>query len=416
MGFDDNTLQTPTNGGGTEDVVFRQTIPGQTEISQNVQRNVPTGQFRVQNGLFVPIFRTVTEKVVLRPFVPEQEIVQRFPGIPDREREGSVVSSLDVNYQAQWAKGRKAFTMDARAGVDYYWSRSKDPIEYEASLSMQYIRRLSSRMQLSTGLSASYQTQPDFTRLNAIADADVSGSYTLASSKTDLSYRWNRRLSTVTSFNADIRLQEATSGSGSFTSFGLGQEIRYLWSPRLTFVADTRYTLVDYIDAESSNKTLSLLIGADWDISRRFRATTRVGESVRTFQPSGVTSSAPFGELALNYQPSRRNTFTLSSRYGFEESSIPGSEQLVFRSSLSYQRLFNPRLVGSLALNKISYETKNAAQSSNQDVLDASLNLRYVISRKFKMGTSFSYTNSKTDSGFSDYYRNRFMVTGEYEF
>ena len=117
MGFDDNILQTPTDGGGTDDVVLRQVVrPEVTEISTLVSRQVPTGKFTVNNNVFVPIFRTVTQKVILRPAQEEQVIVQRFPGTPDRDRESSVISSLDASYQAQWSKGRKAFTMDARAG------------------------------------------------------------------------------------------------------------------------------------------------------------------------------------------------------------------------------------------------------------------------------------------------------------
>lgn len=419
MGFDDNTLQTPTNGGGTDDVVIRQTVPGQTEISQNVQRRVPTGQFRVQNNVFIPIFRTVTEKVVLRPAVAEQELVQRFPGLPDRDRESSVVSSLDVSYQAQWAKGRSAFTMDARGGVDYYWSRSQDPLEYNGSLSLLYIRKLNPRLQFSTALSAAYTSQPDFNRVNAGADASVTGRSSIASSKTDFTYRWNRRFNTVSSITADIRLQEEKGfGAGSFSSYGLGQEFRYLWSPKFTLVGDVRYSKVAYLDSDNGNSTVSVLGGVDWDLSRKLRATARVGQSLRSFDTVSDQSSSPHGELTVSWQPSRRNSFSFSSRYGFEEASVPGAEQLVFRNSISYQRSFSPKLFGSATFNLPSYTTKSPGTdaSSTQKVLDGSLSLRYIFSRKFNVGMSYSYTQSTTDSGLSDYYKNRLFFTGTYDF
>jgi hypothetical protein len=417
MGFDDNSLQTPTDGGGTEDQVIRQVIPAVPELSTTVTRTVRTGQFRILHSSTVPVFRTETEKVVIRPAQPEQVLVENFDGIPDRERESSVTSSLDLSYTSQWAKGRSAFTMDARAGVDYYWSRSQDPLEYEGSLSLLYIRKMSPRLQISTALSASHQTQPDFSRLNSLNAADVNGAYTIGTSKTDLSYRWNRRVSTVTSLTADIREQSGqTTGTGSFMSFGLGQEVRYIWSPRLTLSGEARYAKVDYLEGENSNSTITLLTGVDWDITRHLRATVRLGESIRSFEPQGDDSTSPFGELSLNYQPSRKDTFTLSSRYGFEESSTPGAEQLVFRTSLSYQRLFTPKLVGSASINSVSYETISEGGSSTQKVLDGSLGLRYFYTRKLKFGANYSYTNSKTDLGISDYYRNRIFFTGEYEF
>ena len=425
MGFDDNILQTPTDGGGTDDVVLRQVVrPEVTEISTLVSRQVPTGKFTVNNNIFVPIFRTVTQKVILRPAQEEQVVVQRFPGTPDRDREASVISSLDASYQAQWSKGRKAFTMDARAGVDYYWNRETDPLEYEGSLSLLYVRRLSPRAQVSTALSIAHQTQPDFQRVNALANSGAAVAYTIGTSKTDFNYRWSRNFSTVTSFSAESRIQGdtepgTTSGQGSFTSFGLGQELRYRWSPKLTYVGEVRYAIVDYSDIESKNTTISLLAGADWDLTRRLRATTRVGESIRSFEPAGSNSSSPYGELALIYQPSRKDNVSFSTRYGFEESSIPGAQQLVFRNTASWQHLFSPRLSATGSINSVSYETKAAGTTgagSGQDVLDGSLNLRYVYSRKLKFGASYNYTSSKTDLGFSDYYKSRIFFTGEYEF
>ena len=423
MGFDDNALQTPTDGGGTEDITFRQVIPAEEELSTTVTRTFNTGKFKpgAQNGSFIPIFRTETQKVILRPARAEQVFVQVIPGVPDRVKESSVITQLNASYQAQWAKGRQAFTMDARAGMNYYWSRSIDPLEYEGSLSLLYIRRFSPRLQVSTALSAGHQTQPDFSRLNAGADtAGIGGATTNATSKTDLSYRWSRNFSTVTSLTADLRLQEAGSGgTGSYTSYGLGQEFRYRWSPRLTYVGEVRHAQVSYLDADNGSTTLSILGGADWDLTRRLRTTIRAGQSIRTFDQASEESSSPFGEFSLVYQPSRRDTVTISSRYGFEESSIPGSQQLVFRTSLSGQHLFSPKFVASASINQISYETQAAgstAASSNQEVFDASLNLRYFYSRKLKFGSSYSYTNSKTDLGRTDYDRSRIFFTGEYEF
>lgn len=425
MGFDDNTQQAPTDGGGTDDVVFRQVIPAQPEISQTVSRQVFSGYRPGQiNGSFIPTFRTETQKVIIRPFQPEREFVQTFPGIPDRLRESSVITSLDAAYQAQWAKGKKAFTMDARAGVDYYWNRATDPLEYEGSLSLLYIRRVSSRLQLSTALSGSHSTQPDYNRINAAADSSGSVASSLASSKTDISYRWSRHFSTVTSLTADVRFQEQAQGSGasglgSFMSYGIGNEFRYLWSPRLTYVTELRHSTTKYLDSDNGNATISLLAGADWDLTRRLRVTTRLGEAIRTFQPSGTESSSPYGELSLAYQPTRRDSYTFSSRYGFEESSLPGAQQLVFRNSLNFQHLFSPKLTAGAAITRVTYETKAVGSSgagSSQEVVDGSLNLRYFYSRKVKLGASYSYSNSSTSLGLTDYYKNRVFFTGEYEF
>jgi hypothetical protein len=73
MGFDDNTLQTPTDSTATTLV-----IPEQPEISRTVPVREQTG-VQFIGGAFRPVFRTVQRKVVLQPFQPEQVITWTSP-------------------------------------------------------------------------------------------------------------------------------------------------------------------------------------------------------------------------------------------------------------------------------------------------------------------------------------------------
>jgi hypothetical protein len=144
--------------------------------------------------------------------------------------------------------------------------------------------------------------------------------------------------------------------------------------------------------------------------------TTRVGESVRTFETGG-NASTPYGEVALTYQPDRRNQFSLSGRYGFEQTTSVTDENLVTRFSLAYTRTFSPRLVGSLIGNYVENEITSAfGVNSQTQIYDTAVYLQYTFNRHFSLNARYSYTLSNTSTGTNDYDRGRFFLTGRYDF
>jgi hypothetical protein len=419
MGFDDNTQQTPDNREDIPEQTIREVIPAQPEVATFI----PERQFvglrpGTQPGIFIPVYRTVQRKVVLRPAVPEQVIEQEIPGVDFAERNASVVSRLDGNFDVQWATGRSLFTMDLRAGAEYYWNRDEEPLEYNASFATTYLRKLGPRAQFTSNIALSYLSQPDYSQVNLVDSPGASGGTIVGNMKLDLTYRWASRFSTVTSLTLGSIIYEGERSGGNYYEYGLGNEFRYLQSRRLTWVLETRYSQLKYLEAaQGAISTVFLLLGADWTYSRRLRSTIRLGQSLRTYEQGGKASS-PYGEVAVYYQPSRREQFNLSARYGFEQTQNASDENIVARLSAGYTRTFTPRLQGSLSVNYVNNQITSAGVEtpSTNEVYDGSLLFQYTFNRRFSMNARYSYTLSKTSSGFSDYDRSRFFVTGQYDF
>ena len=418
MGFDDNTQQTPDRED-IPDQVVRQIIPAEPEIATFRTERQFLGFGRVGppgNPQIVPLYRTVQRKVVLRPAQPEQVIETPVPGFDFADRNASVVSRLDGHVDVQWANTREVFTMDLRAGAEYYWNRESDPLEFNGSLAATYLRRLTPRMQFTGNASLSYQSQPDYSQVNVVDTPGAGGSYFVGNVKLDLSYRWAARFSTVTSVTGNGILYEGVQSGSSFYEFGIGNEFRYTQSRRTTWVLEARYSQLQYLElAEGAINTLFLLLGSDWTVSRRLRTTVRLGEALRTFEQGGKASS-PYGELGVVYQPSRRDQFSLSARYGFEQTARAEQQNIVGRFSGAYTRTFNPRFQGSLSANYVRNSLTSGEVESSSEIYDAALALNYMFTRRFSMNARYSYTLSKTDTGFNDYDRSRFFLTGEYEF
>jgi hypothetical protein len=150
-------------------------------------------------------------------------------------------------------------------------------------------------------------------------------------------------------------------------------------------------------------------------MSRRFRTTIRIGEAVRSY-PEGGSASTPYAEIGAVYQPSRRDQFNITARYGFEQTANVLEQATTGRFSGVWSHTFNPRFLGSVSANYVNTSSDVGSVTTKSDIYDASLLLQYTFNRHFSMNARYSYTLSKTSTGFSDYDRSRFFVTGQYEF
>jgi hypothetical protein len=417
IGFDDNFQQAPDQSG-TEDTVVVQVIPAVPELSttRNIQEFVGV---RFIGGAFRPVFRTVQEKVVLRPFQPEQTIETVIPGVPAQPRLSSIVSTVDVNFNTQWVKAREALTFDLRLGAEYYWDREKDPLEYNGSLSLLHVRKMTPRAQLTTLANIVHQSQPDYSQVN-VDTSTGGGAYTNALLKFDLGYRWKPRFNTNTSLTTQAVLYDSsgTNSGNSFYEVTLGNEFRYVYSPRSTYLVDVRYSGTRYLEDDLRNSnSFFILLGWEKRWSRRLTSSIRLGQSYRQFTQGGKQAT-PYGEFSATYQPTSRSQFTLSGRYGFENTQTADQESVTFRTGLSYSRAFTPRLSANAGLYYVNTQTTSITTNllSETTTFDGNLGLTYRFNRRFSVSSRYSYTMLKTNFGLQDYDRSRFFLTGSYDF
>lgn len=418
MGFDDNYRQS-TDFPGTEDTIFVQVIPAVPEIAtfRTVTRLVDVpGNF---GGQFDKVPVQVREKVVLRPFQPEQRIETVIPGIPAQPRQATIISTADASFNAQWAKAREAFTLDLRLGAEYYFDREKDPLEYSGSMSLFYVKKYSSRLQLSVNASASHQSQPDYSQVNVSTNLG-GGSVSTAQFKADAGYRWSPRFATSTSAAVQlIYYQDGPNALSSFYEVTLGNEFRYIASPRTTYILEGRIASTSYLETPIRDaNTVYLLLGLDQRLSRKLQSALRLGGVTKTFTV-GEKQTSPYGEWSVTYQPTSRSQLALTSRYGFEATDAANQKNVTFRTGLTYTRALTPRLSGSLSANYVTSQTTTTipgadALESKSTIFDSNLGLTYRFNRKFSLSGRYSYTNSAQE--FSEYDRSRFFLTGTYDF
>lgn len=416
IGFDDNVFQTPTNGAD---------IPEQVIVTE-VQPAVP------DQIVFVTVqpkpgpafgFRPVPNQPKQVPVVIKgsdavfEEVV--IPGVPAPKRRASAITRGTLTFNAQMASRRSLFTFDLNANADYYWNRPNDKSDYNGSLGLIYLHRLSPRMQFTAAVNAAYQSQPNYSQINTPTNS-AAGEYLNVTSKFDLSYRWTPRFSTVTSlgYNRLIFVKQA-SQSGDYAETTFGTELRYLWSPRFTGVVEGRYSQILYENNSSRDAdTYYALLGFDILVTRRAQGTVRLGASMRQFEESGKKATAPYLETTLVYQLAKASVLSWDGRFGFEEPPDANSEVLSLRSSVRVTHFFSPRLQGSLTLNAIQQVTSNDLTDDDTTRLtfDGTVSLRYTLTRHWTLNGYYTYTNVINDPDELSFFRNRVFIGAEYQF
>lgn len=410
FGYDDNIFQAPTDSRSPDTVVTVLANPGtpeRTEVGIG-----PNGEIMT---VTLPGRDAQTQKIVI-------------PGVAGQDRIGSFLTRANVGLDVQFASRRTLFTFDIRTGADVYWDRPGKDVDYTGSVALMYLRRLNPRLQFTANASASYQTQPDLSVINT--STRQAGSFLNATSKLDLSYRLSPRLSVVgsLSYNA-VRYTEEVQQFGDYGETVFGTELRYLFSPRLTLLGEVRYSSTSYATTVARDaSTLSLLLGGEITLSRRFTSTVRLGATSRSFDAGGDSATSPYGELTLSYQLARATIVRINGRYGFEEPRDAQSELVSLRAGLSLVQSFSPRLRGSVGVNYVRQTSTTMPlavppateappeESTTTNTLDSTIGFEYNLNRYWTLNANYSYSREYGTIAFRDYYRNRVFVGAEYEF
>ncbi len=421
QGYDDNVLATPTKSEGLPDQVFEVLIdPGtpdqtilvpETKLQPVIGRSGGLKGFKlVPTGRFLP--RTI-------PGTPPKTETVRIPGVPASERVGTMFTRFGAGFEMQIFTRKSLFTFDISGDGNYYWDRpGPEQTDYNGSVLLNYLYRVTPRLQFSTQLNAAYLSQPDVGRINT--PQSLGSDYVTGNWRTDLSYRWTPRVTSVLSFTDNFLFAiEKTAETSNYNDTVFGAEFRYLWNPRFTLIAEGRYSSIAYPANQTlDSHTAFLLLGAEVRLSNRLTGSVRVGESLRTFEETGEKATTPYLESSVAWRAGPGSVVSLSTRFGFEEPRAASEEQTVLRLGLSYAQAFSARLSAVANVNFLHQQTTTVGSdlTSTTDTFDTTLRLQYSVTRDFSVNASYTYTDLTTSLGFQDYYRNRFFIGGQYTF
>ena len=399
QGYDDNIFSTPDDPQKAE--------PVQTFRVENRRRF--TGLYDLSNPLFpAPIFSN-------RAVLVKDKLIQPIEPQP---RTGSATTNANVTFQAQAARPRTVYTFDLSLGSIFYWNRQEDPNDYTGSLALVYLRRINPRTTLTAQVDAVYQTQPDFSRINT-PTSQTAQSYISGNARADLAYQWSPRVSSVASYALNTTLFEEGAGTDVYNNT-FGGSIRYLSSPRTTFVTELRETTSTHVDLQILDSTSTFVLGGvDLTISQRIRGSLRLGEEFRSLE-TGESALNPYFEGNLIYLFPRGSSVEWSNRYGSEDSGAVGTNRQTYRTTLGARYVIGTRSSATLGLTYVrsSIESGGVDQvvTNTEQQIQASLGLQYLITRRWTANATFSMSRFLSTVPGLDYNRHQASIGATYSF
>ena len=369
-----------------------------------------------------------------------------------------------LGFQMQSASPRTIFTLDSTLGISHYWNRpGQKPEDYNDHIGFVYFHRLSSRMSVSANFGLGYLSQPNFSALNATVNQQ-SGNYWMQDGRLNLSYQWSAKFQTSTSYSLNSTLYEKTQ-TNNIVENTFGNEFHFLLTPRISLVAEGRYTLSAYPQTPSGDSnTLYGLLGADYSFSNRLRATLRSGLQYREymnmvhspstlspnellFRPnyqytstqSGNTQSSPYLEATLSYIYGNQSTFQWTNRFGLDSSNLASQKITSFRTGLNFSHVLTAKTTISLGLNYNVTSTQTADESiqsivpppampphtavtrqsiptTTQDQINSVLGIQFRLTPKFSLNASYTFTDLLSETPSGSYLRNQISLGGTYTF
>jgi hypothetical protein len=206
----------------------------------------------------------------------------------------------------------------------------------------------------------------------------------------------------------------------NFYSLILGEEVRFLYSPRMSLLGETRYGITTYPDDPTRDSTnLFLLAGGELTLTRQIAATARVGVQARTFAEAGETRLGPYGETTLSWRYHPAGILTWTTRFGFEEPPSANTTVEVFRTSIALAQGLSARLRvtgGISAAYSASTVDDNEELNSSDNSFSLNAGMEYAWSRNLTLTGSYNFIGNLSTLQNSNYFRNQIFLGLQYTF
>jgi hypothetical protein len=358
----------------------------------------------------------------------------------------SFFTNAGVEVRYNFGGPRTQMSLTAGAGITYYFDRDEDNEfvdlggeddfeDYDINLRLGFsiTHKATPRLTLAATLHASYLSQPDFTTFNTstITIGRQSQDFFITNNRFAVGYAWTPRFSTVTSYTLNYidYDDEIISLFEDRFEHTIGNEFRFLVLPTTTVVAEYRFGVVDYTDAENRDSTSHfLLAGVDHSFSPRFNASVRGGVEFRSYDEENDPlfgsrdndRTSPYFEGTLNYALAQGTSISLNTRYSLEQPDVPEAfSRQTFRTALSVRHAFTARITGGLsfAYQHDDNDGTSLISGFDEDAFDIALSVRYAINRNWAIDAGYHHTEVISDEAlFREFSRNRYYLGATFTF
>lgn len=287
--------------------------------------------------------------------------------------------------------------------------------ETSGNITLGFTHNFSTRLFLYASVYASYQKEPNFN--SNIGPENVRAAHFDTDDNLALTYYWLPRLSSTTSytFSRVDYAEESIGNSQNRFDNTIGERLQFSLTTRTNVSGDYRYEIINYDTAPLDSTTHYLLLGVDHHLTEHLVIRADGGESIRSLQNQG-TSSSPYFEGSLDYVSSN-HTLSWVTHYGFE---APNAEDVsirkTWRTGLLLKYDLSSRLSSTVAVFYNHDQNQGGTSAGPQDAIDITLGLRYVIRRGLILHIDYSHSSETALESMPAYSRNRYSAGLSYTY
>ena len=333
--------------------------------------------------------------------------------VQHRDRIGSGFTEAALNIGSHLGSERTKLDANLGFGMDLYWNRPGRSVDPDISFNLSLSHQLTPRASVTFTDYLSLTSQPNLQLGVSVANQVTTYLYTTNSLA--LAYAWTPRLSTVTSYTANVIVYENSSVGGSLNRLEniFSQQFRFLALPRIAAVGEYRFEYIDYLSNPSQTSYTNLVLGgADITLTPRLTLNVRAGAGFRNYERTQTGRADdlayPFAESTLAYRYREGSYLEWYNRYSVEESDFSTGYRRTYRMGLKISHLVGARLrlVGAAYYSYNEYVNP----SFIENVLDLNAGLIYQLTRTFAVTGGYTFERDFSQETTRDYYRDRLYL------
>lgn len=287
--------------------------------------------------------------------------------------------------------------------------------DMSGNITLGFTHNFSQRISFYASVFASYQKEPNFN--SNIGPENVRAAHFDTTDIFALTYYWLPRLSSITSytFSRVKYAQESIGNSQDRFDNIIAERLQFSLTSRTNVSGEYRVQVTDYDTAPLDSTTHYLLLGVDHHLTEHLVIRADGGESIRSLQNQGNSSSPYFGG-SLDYRSSN-HTLSWVTQYGFEAPSAEDvSIRKTWRTGLLLTYDLSSRLSSTVAAFYQHDQNQGGTLEGPQDAIDITLGLRYVIRRGLLLHVDYSHSSETSLGSMPAYSRNRYSLGLSYTY
>ena len=282
-----------------------------------------------------------------------------------------------------------------------------DDTFYNARLAFNIVHQLSQRLKISDNFYLAYEAQPNLA--SGATTTLYNGQYLYGFNNFNVSYAWSERFSTTTSYTVDgiSYDDDLVSAMEDRLSHLVAQQFSYAITRRTSLVAEYRFRQTNYMNrSDIDSQSQFALAGVDHAWSERFTGSFRAGAEF--FRSDRASSTAPYAEIALNYEVARQTSAQWFGSLGFDGAELGAFDsRYSLRTGLNVDHRLNKRLGvnGGLAYAYSDFDAGGAGDVSEHSV-SVSAGLSYSILENVALDARYTYSLLRSDDAVREFDRN----------